>query len=388
MKQRTRSPLNTFTSLAWYEAFLRFVATFVAKSAELLLAAGLVVSSANFLTDGGVLGTQSPASIAWSWTQALAIDSSLGISFYYTLQCLKQRDWVKFALYSVLTSILTLVAGIITDGDIFSHATHTSISMAMSLLNIDVRLLSILRAIAVVGFVLMSRLRDVSFKDLSAPAQDSTAQTTDLSQMADSREAGMPQFSADHVALLLQALTRSGHVVRTDIPRSKVAPLQVPGSTPVGSLEQGDPHLPRPGTGPEGAVSPEAVSAPGMALPTAPDTSQVPRAMQTKKEPEPVPPGVPEPPEAPLYLSTHQARPAVPVREEGEVDRVERLERAYQELEAEGKKISGRLLAERAHVHRSVCVKWLRARQLDQPNASGSGLPRPDLAPDTSEFEQ
>jgi hypothetical protein len=41
----------------------------------------------------------------------------------------------------------------------------------------------------------------------------------------------------------------------------------------------------------------------------------------------------------------------------------QRLEQAYQLLVAEGKKPSGRALAERAHVHRSTCVEWLRTRQ-------------------------
>jgi hypothetical protein len=36
------------------------------------------------------------------------------------------------------------------------------------------------------------------------------------------------------------------------------------------------------------------------------------------------------------------------------------MERAYQELLKEGQKISGRTLAERAHVHRATCVEWLR----------------------------
>ena len=58
--------------------------------------------------------------------------------------------------------LLTLVAWSITEGDIFSHAVNASSHEAMQLIGIDVRLLSTLRAIAVVGFVLMSCLRDVT----------------------------------------------------------------------------------------------------------------------------------------------------------------------------------------------------------------------------------
>lgn len=165
MKIERRQRFEQFLTLAWYETLLRFIATFIAKTSELLLAGGLVVSTANFLTDGHVLNNPGAAA-AWAWVQALALDSSLGISFYFVLQSLKQRDWVKFVLYLVLTGLLTVVAGSITNVDIFSHAIHTTMSSALTRLGFDVELLSTLRSIAVVGFVLMSRLKDVSFKDL------------------------------------------------------------------------------------------------------------------------------------------------------------------------------------------------------------------------------
>jgi hypothetical protein len=49
------------------------------KTSELLLAAGIVISTANFLTDGAVMSHNIMLSDAWSWAQALAIESSLGI---------------------------------------------------------------------------------------------------------------------------------------------------------------------------------------------------------------------------------------------------------------------------------------------------------------------
>src|SRR5450631_2771938 len=109
MTQNNHSRLDAFVSLAWYDTLLRFITNFIAKTSELLLAAGLVVSSANFLTDGAILGITTPASQAWAWSQALAIDSSLAISFYYVLLCFKQQDWAKCILYSLLTGLLALV---------------------------------------------------------------------------------------------------------------------------------------------------------------------------------------------------------------------------------------------------------------------------------------
>jgi len=109
MTSKNNQWLERFISLAWYETVLRFVVTFIAKTSELLLAAGLIVSTTNFLTDGGILNNNANASAAWGWVQALALDSGLGISFFYVLNCLKQRDWVKFALYTILTALLVTV---------------------------------------------------------------------------------------------------------------------------------------------------------------------------------------------------------------------------------------------------------------------------------------
>ncbi len=233
MNSENRQRFEQFLSLAWYETLLRFIATFIAKTSELLLAGGLVVSTANFLTDGHVLDNPGAAG-AWAWVQALALDSSLGISFYYVLQSLKQRDWVKFALYLVLTGLLTLVAGSITNVDIFSHAIHTTMSNALSRLGFDVGLLSTLRSIAVVGFVLMSRIKDVSFKDLyhakeeepsvspPAPAPPEPASGSPAS------EAARSTLTIEEVALLYRSLPPASGGSYTVEPAVDQEPLALP----------------------------------------------------------------------------------------------------------------------------------------------------------------
>src|SRR5258707_7490849 len=111
MKIHRRSHFNAFLSLDCYEVALRCLFSFVAKTSEVLLAAGLVVSTANFLTDGSLLATYPNVSVAWAWAQALAIDSSLGVSLASTFQYLKQGAWVKALLYGLLTFLLAGVAG-------------------------------------------------------------------------------------------------------------------------------------------------------------------------------------------------------------------------------------------------------------------------------------
>jgi hypothetical protein len=79
--------------LHWYEKTIKFVFALVTKTSELLLAAGIVISTTNFLTDGDMMNYQNALSDAWE--QALAIDSSQGIVFMSAFQSVRERDKVK-----------------------------------------------------------------------------------------------------------------------------------------------------------------------------------------------------------------------------------------------------------------------------------------------------
>ena len=61
MSAQDQTPIHTFASLHWYDETIKFIFNFVAKTSELLLAAGVVISSANFLTDGGDYAGPYPA---------------------------------------------------------------------------------------------------------------------------------------------------------------------------------------------------------------------------------------------------------------------------------------------------------------------------------------
>lgn len=355
MNGERRKRFEQFLTLEWYETLLRFIATFFAKTSELLLAGGLVVSTANFLTDGHIL-TNANAAAAWAWVQALALDSSLGISFYYVLQCLKQRDWVKFVLYLLLTGLLTLVAWSITNVDIFSHAIHTTMSDALARLGFDVGLLSTLRAIAVVGFVLMSRLKDVSFKDLynakggetSAPPPSPVAPapaSSDSFAVSPASEAVRSTLTIEEVALLFRSLRPSASGTDTvEPPVDQGSPALPQGSgeqRQPRQVEQAQPRREPSSTAPEPAFPHEFLT---------PQFQAEPR-LEPAAAPVPVVTIAPEP-RAPLPGPVHGPG----------LKREERLEQAYQALVAEKVKVSARALAERAHVHRSTCAEWLEAR--------------------------
>ncbi|HEU5382234.1 MAG TPA: hypothetical protein VFV38_43020 [Ktedonobacteraceae bacterium] len=163
MSNQDQTPMHTFASLHWYDETIKFIFNFVAKTSELLLAAGVVISSANFLTDGAIMQDHSPLSVAWAWAQALAIDSSLGIVFVNGFQAAREYDRIKAAIYFTLTAMLAIVAGLLTHFDALAHATGLPVTSQSISGIIPLWLLTGLRAVAVIGFLLVSRLKNVSF---------------------------------------------------------------------------------------------------------------------------------------------------------------------------------------------------------------------------------
>ncbi|EFH86994.1 hypothetical protein [Ktedonobacter racemifer] len=163
MSAQDETPIKTFASLHWYDETIKFVFNFAAKTSELLLAAGVVVSSANFLTDGSIMQDHTPLSVAWAWAQALAIDSSLGIVFVNGFQAARERYKIKAGIYFALTAMLASVAGLLTHFDALAHATGLPVTSQSISGIIPLWMLTGLRAVAVIGFLLVGRLKNVSF---------------------------------------------------------------------------------------------------------------------------------------------------------------------------------------------------------------------------------
>jgi hypothetical protein len=381
MKTHHRSHAEAFLSLDWYEIALRFFFRFVAKTSEVLLAAGLVVSTANFLSDGSLLATYPNVSVAWSWAQAIAIDSSLGVSLASTFEYLKEGAWIKGTLYGLLTILLALVAGAITTVDIVSHALHIPTGDAILQMSLNISMISRLRAIAVIGFMLMSRIRDLPLPNLLAqeeePVPPPTPSHTELSLPKSSAQAVVQslrsQFSAQELAQIVNACLASGIVTLTPSQRTVPVPQQSqydPQKQGAGPSEKliDAPSVPR------GSVPMEPPSEPGGAVPErSSGTVPVP---DVAHQPVPVPTltsnGAVSGEERSLALqsgeelaqgSSKEPVPDPAPEEELSLERDQRLEQAYQFLLAEGKKPSGRALAEQVHIHRATCVAWLREKQ-------------------------
>ena len=168
MNEQQKQNLHSFLSLEWYDEAVKFVFLFVTKTSELLLAAGIIVSTANFLTDGDVMRGHKMLSNAWSWSQALAIDSSLGIVFMNAFQAARERDKAKAIIYFTLTVLLATVAGLITHFDALAHAAGLSVTDRGVSGILPLWVMTALRSTAVIGFLLASRLKKRVFTAVSS----------------------------------------------------------------------------------------------------------------------------------------------------------------------------------------------------------------------------
>jgi hypothetical protein len=311
--------LRAFASLRWYEETIKFVFPFVAKTSELLLAAGIVISTANFLTDGAVMSHNTILSDAWSWAQALAIDSSLGIVFMNAFQSLREHDRVKAGIFFPLTALLATVAGLITHFDALGHATGLSVTDARISGIIPVWVMTALRAVAVIGFLLASRLKEVSFQHLRQQwSQEALPSHEPCQQQAISQIDSQALASA-----LVGAMQQAGVVGNVSIVEEKITSLPSPAAETKDEMrgEQADALVP--------VLSPCSDG-------------------HTQRE-EPI---IDEPAEVKIARA-YEALAA---------ERVARQER---------KPISARDLAQRAKVRRSTCSAWLQHQGAFRLDASG-----------------
>ncbi|GCE23111.1 hypothetical protein [Dictyobacter kobayashii] len=203
MSTQNTSRLHAFATLHWYDETIKFIFNFVTKTSELLLAAGIVVSTANFLTDGSVMQGHAALSDAWAWAQAIAIDSSLGIVFINAFQALRERDKIRAIIFFTLTALLATVAGLITHFDALGHAAGLPVSDKGVSGVIPLWIMTALRAVAVIGFLLTSRLKNFSFNELRDDWHRQEQQ--------DKQEA-TPQIDYNELALALQGIIQNINV--------------------------------------------------------------------------------------------------------------------------------------------------------------------------------
>jgi hypothetical protein len=394
--------LSQFARLHWYEATITFLFHFVAKTSELLLTAGIVVSTANFLTDGEILRNNRTLSLAWSWAQAIAIDSSLGVVCLNTIQAWRQRSYLKAIFFLLLTLLLASVAGLITHFDALAHAAGLPVTDRSVSGIIPLWVMTALRALAVIGFLVASRLQQMSSSAEVNQGQviptGSLHPTISLSRvdpqalavalLAATQQAGLlapvPHMepSGSHVALPVPSSQPSVPPGTDALPRSPISAEPEQGEpsslgTEAPSLSTSARNQPEPlGTVPAIGMS-ENRSGDEQWFPpvTAPQTD-----LRIGNRGEPVPPSTGEqsssghvavesdkgnaPLKPPEPLVTAQEPATVP---SAETTREARLEAAFLLLQAEGQRISGTALANRAGVRKQTALAWLQQQSM-QPS--------------------
>ena len=238
MSDQTRNRLQTFASLQWYDETIKFVFNFVTKTSELLLAAGVVISTANFLTDGDVMSHNKALSDAWSWAQALAIDSSLGIVFMNAFQAVRERDKIKAVIFFILTALLATVAGLITHFDALSHASGLPVTDKGISGIIPLWVMTALRALAVISFLLASRLKQVSFHQLR---QDWNQEPV-RNQEPPRESAVAPQIDYQALAAtLVEAMQQVGAIGRVNVVELGATGLPEPKAGAISGSQETEP---------------------------------------------------------------------------------------------------------------------------------------------------
>ena len=151
--------MKKFVELDWYDSFIEFLFRFVAKTSEPLLAAGLTISAADYLSHGAVMAGHPAFALGWAWAQALALESSSGVVFVYSLQAFRQADKIKGAIYLTLALMLAIVGG----GMLLLQVNAVTSGSAES----AVPVLNVLRVIVSIAYIFLLRAKSIRFSDLS-----------------------------------------------------------------------------------------------------------------------------------------------------------------------------------------------------------------------------
>ncbi len=227
MNERERQHLHSFLSLEWYDEIVKFIFLFVTKTSELLLAAGIIVSTANFLTGGDVMSHNKGLSDAWSWAQAFAIDSSLGIVFMNAFEAVRERDKIKAIIFFTLTVLLATVAGLVTHFDAFAHVAGLSVTDKRVSGILPLWVMTALRSVAVIGFLLASRLKNISLRQFRLDWTQNAEVTQERTYP------GLPSVASqiDYTALasaLVQAMQQVGVIRHITVEHQETTALPEP----------------------------------------------------------------------------------------------------------------------------------------------------------------
>jgi len=167
---------NGFVSLIWLDGSINFIFRFIAKTSELLLAIGIVISAADFLTDGRLMHNNLMLANAWAWTQSIAIESSGGVVLMYALQSFKDKDKVKGWLYLILAFMLAVVGGTMLLTQIIYNTTGINVVTQGPLWFIIV--MAAARTVVSIAYIVMCRIKHIRLSDLEVVQENQITMET------------------------------------------------------------------------------------------------------------------------------------------------------------------------------------------------------------------
>ena len=183
VQEQKSSKWQSFVSLIWLDGTINFIFRLVAKTSELLLAIGIIISAADFLTDGRLMHNNLILADAWAWTQAIAIESSSGVVLMYALQAFKDKDRVKGWLYMILAAMLALVGGIMLLTQIILSTTGINLVTQGALWFIVS--IAIARTVVSIAYVVMCRIKHIRFSGLLDETDSKPAPVIDIKSLVD-----------------------------------------------------------------------------------------------------------------------------------------------------------------------------------------------------------
>lgn len=200
---------QSFGSLGWYDEVIEFLFRFVAKTSEPLLALGLVISAADFLSKGALMQANPRLTMAWAWTQAIAIEASSGVVFVYALQSFKQQDKVKGWLYLILSVLLAVTGGAML---LFQLIATTTGLQETALPPAVFYLMAGLRVLVSVSYVYLCRAKHIRFTDLEDVSSEiDTSISDETMQLILSKLSKLDELeqaiTAQHQAIVIETET-------------------------------------------------------------------------------------------------------------------------------------------------------------------------------------
>lgn len=130
-----------------------------------LLMIGLILSMGNYLLGDAIFLTASWLAVVWVIVQVIAIDANMGLMIAQSVKEFHAGEWVKGAIYLLVSLALLFVAAIIFNTEALQSVIKHQVGTV-----IPVEALTIIRSAAVVALVAINQLGATSLRRQSKPA--------------------------------------------------------------------------------------------------------------------------------------------------------------------------------------------------------------------------